>query len=160
MPFAIIGEQSFLGFGQVARHQEAEERAKIFQRIFDRRTREDVAPFGDQLLDGLRGLGAGIFDVLTFVADGGAPGDQGERADIAGQSAIGSDDQIELLQIILRGDAGLAVVGEDFEARGEAASFAAPVLDQGGWADDEAWSVGGAMDAEGFHERQSLDGLT
>ena len=136
VPLAFVGLDALFGLGQVARHQEAEQRAKIFERVFDRRAGEDVAPFGHELLDGLSGLRASVLDILAFVADGGAPGDERESGDIAREGAVGSDDEVKLLQVFLGGEAILPVVGEDLERRGEAAGFPAPVFDERGGAND------------------------
>jgi hypothetical protein len=86
-------------------------------------------------------------------------GDGGERRDVARERAVGGDDEVEALQAVRRGEAVLAVVGEDLERGREAAGFAAPVLDERGGADDEAGAVFVAVLAQGFHERQGLDGL-
>ena len=55
--------------------------------------------------------------------------------------------------------AAWAVVGEDFERRREAAGLASPVLDERGRADDEAGTIGWAVLAQRFHERQRLHRL-
>ena len=53
VPLAFLGLDAFFGLGQIARHQEAEEGAKVFERILDGRAGEDVAALRDELLDRL-----------------------------------------------------------------------------------------------------------
>ena len=159
MPLAVLGGEAFLGLRQVAGHQEPEQGAQVLEGVLHRRAREDVAALRDELLDGLGRLRARVLDVLAFVADRGAPGDEGERADVAGQRPVGGDDQVEPLQVFRGRFAGLAVVGQHLERGREAAGFAAPVLDERSGADHEAGSVLAAMGPQGLEEGERLHGL-
>ncbi len=159
VPLTFVGLDALLGLGQIARHQEAEERAEVFEGVLDGRAGEDVAALRDELLDRLGGLRARVLDVLAFVADRRAPRHGGEGRDVAGKGAVGGDDEVEPLQVIGRGEAVLAVVGEDLQGRGEAAGFAAPVLDERSRADHDAGAVVRAVLAQGLHEGERLHGL-
>ena len=75
--------------------------------------------------------------MLGFVGDERGEGEIGETVAVAGECAVGRDDDVEGFEVRVVGETLGTVVDEDAQVRSEAGGFAPPVFDEGRGADDE-----------------------
>lgn len=136
-PGAFGGGGARGDFVEVAGKEELEERAEIVEGVFDRCAGEKKAAAGAERAESGGVLGTTVFDVLGFVADDGGERDGGEELPVAGERAVGRDDEIVGGEVGGGREAAVAVMDENAELRREAGGFAAPVFKKGGGADDE-----------------------
>jgi hypothetical protein len=137
-PRAILAADARRKFVEVAGHEELEERAEIVEGVFERCAGEQKTTGRAEGAEGLGVLGAAVFDVLGFVGDHAGEFDGREKRAVAGERAVARDDEIVAEEVGGGSEAAFAVVEEDAEMRDEAYGLAAPILDEGGGADDEA----------------------
>ena len=128
-----------------ARVDPVEDRPQLRQAVLHRRAGEGDALAGAQLAHGAGRSGGRVLDELRLVEHDGRPGDLGEDVEVAGEQAVGRDDEIagrehgrRLAAVVAVGAVALgAVVDGDGHRRREAAGLGLPVVDDRERADDE-----------------------
>lgn len=134
----FIGLEEILLGTEVARLDEVDDAPEVEQAVFEGRAGEGQAVFGLELFDRLGDLGAGVFDELCLVEDEGTEAEFAQGFQVAAQEGVIGDDEVVLGDLTAQVVAfGAAFEHEHGEVGCEPLGFPAPVVEDGGRADDQ-----------------------
>ena len=115
---------------QKARHQEVEQAPDFAQMVFHRRARQAQALARAQLARHLRGLGAGVFDVLRFIQHHHVPAGLEPALAVALQQRIRRDDDVMVVQAVGQLMPVFAVQHQAAQVGAKARGLALPIAHQ------------------------------
>ena len=143
LPVAVGGLHAGAGGGgelgvDVAGEDDFEKRAQVLEGVFHRCAGEEEAALRVERAEAAGVERAAVFRVLRLVGDDGGEIDLGEEFGVAGEGAVGGDEQIVRGGGLDGGDALRAVVNKYAKRGSETRGLAAPVFDERGGADDQA----------------------
>lgn len=152
-----------IGLGsQVSGLDEIDDAPEIEQSVFQGCSSEGEAVVSTELFDRLGDLGGRVFDELRFVEDDGTELEFLKGGQVAAEQGIIGDDEIvlgNLLAEVMAG--GAAFEDEDFQMGSKPVGFAPPVMEDGGWTNDEGrLGLGWAFFLEPGDPGESLEGFT